>query len=311
MKSKGALFMTEIHIPVFLDDVLNELDIAPNDIIFEGTVGFSGHASEICKQLFSHQLEAGIYLGVDRDSDAFLFSKKKLSQYPHAFLYQTTFDQISTIKQSHQISAFTKLFLDLGVSSYQLDTPERGFSYTYSGPLDMRMSMDEPLSAADILNNYDEEALSRVFDSYSDLHSYQKLIDTILIYRQNQSFLETDQLIDVIKKSFYFRNNRKLFLRTCAQVFQSIRIEVNDELGCLHRFLDHLKDNMAVGGRLAIITFHSIEDRIVKQFAKNQNWLVPVGKKVRQYTYHQAKTNPRARSAKLRVLERIAPLDKG
>ena len=100
-----------------LDDVLNELDIAPNDIIFEGTVGFSGHASEICKQLFSHQLEAGIYLGVDRDSDAFLFSKKKLSQYPHAFLYQTTFDQISTIKQSHQISAFTKLFFKIRPNS--------------------------------------------------------------------------------------------------------------------------------------------------------------------------------------------------
>ncbi len=296
--------MKKIHVPVFLEEVISSLEISQEDAFFEGTVGFSGHAFPICEKLFESASNSAIYVGVDRDLDAFSYSQNSLKQFNKAFLHRTTFDHLSELKTHHNLSGFTKVFLDLGVSSFQLDTADRGFSYTHLGPLDMRMSQDSKCSAASILNEYDGEALSRLFDLYADLPSHRKLVDTILLFREERPFRETSDLVSVIKKSFYFRNNRKLYLRTCAQVFQSIRIEVNDEMGCLHRFLDQLNDCMAIKGRLAIITFHSIEDRIVKQFVKHQDWLTPVGKKVRQYTYHQAKDNPRARSAKLRVLER-------
>ena len=292
-----------MHIPVLLEETVFLLDIQGSDRIFEGTLGFGGHAEALCSDLS----EEGVYMGVDRDQDGIAYSKERLGTPENFYFFHGNYVDIKTYLKRVKIDTVTKILLDLGMSSYQLDQSGRGFSFLQDDPLDMRMDKTEDtLSAADILNTYDVEALDSLFYQYGEIRKPQKLVQVIVSFRKDTSFTKTGDLLSCIKKGFYFRQNRRLYIRTCSQVFQALRIAVNQELEALGQFLSQVKDVLDEGGRLAIISFHSVEDRLVKEFYKsNKTWLRPVNKKVIQLSYHDAKKNVRARSAKLRVYERV------
>ncbi len=194
-----------------------------------------------------------------------------------------------------------KVLVDLGVSSWQIDQPERGFSFQKDGPLDMRMNASEGQTASDILQHYETEALLAMFKTGGELRRPEKLVQRLIEKRKSEPISTTLQLVEHIKKSFYFRNQRTLFMKTCAQVFQALRMEVNQELQNLGIFLEALESHLNPSGRVAIITFHSLEDRLVKQFFKSNSHFQPINKKVISPTYAQTQHNPRSRSAKLRV----------
>ncbi len=293
---------TEPHIPVLCEEVVSGLDIQPDDIVVDGTLGFSGHARAMLPSLTGQ----GLYIGIDRDQDALNFSKQVLAPYPNVSFHHMTYIDFPKALIQCGKTGCDKMLVDLGVSSWQIDQAERGFSFTKEGPLDMRMNASDTVSASTILMTYSEEELHHIFLTYGELFNPQKLVRLIVEVRKQLPEFSTMDLVALIKKSFYFNNQRSQFLKTCAQVFQALRIEVNQELAQLESFLEQLHQWLNPNGRIAIITFHSLEDRMVKYFFKdNKAWLEPVGKKVIAPTYAQAGKNPRSKSAKLRIVKRI------
>ena len=263
----------------------------------DGTVGYGGHAAELLSGLTQ-----GMLIGLDRDATAIQHSGKRFENIPCVKLVQANYDEFPRVLETLNIPKVSKILLDLGVSSLQIDQPGRGFSFQKDGPLDMRMS-SEGVSAEDILNTYTESELMRIFTEWGDLRYPQKLVTNLLNARTQGLPKTTLELVQIIKKSFFFKNQRSLFMKTCSQVFQSLRMEVNQEMAHLTQCLEQIPLYMKPGGRLAIITFHSIEDRMVKTFFKaRKDSFVPVTKKVISATYAQAGINPRAKSAKLRLL---------
>jgi 16S rRNA (cytosine1402-N4)-methyltransferase len=295
--------MTEaIHIPVLCEAVVEGLNIQPDDIVLDGTLGFSGHASQLISSLSSK----GLYIGIDRDEEALAYSRERLGSNPSFKSFHTTYSRFPEILAQEHLKGFDKGLVDLGVSSRQIDHGPRGFSFTKEGPLDMRMNRDDRLTAAEILASYSEDDLTRIFVEYGEIFKPFKLVRHIIDIRKHSPILTTMDLVALIKKSFYFNNQRSQFLKSCALVFQALRMEVNQELQELETFLNHIPTWLNPGGRLAVITFHSLEDRMVKFFFKeNKTWLTPVGKKVIAPTYAQAGENPRSKSAKLRIVQRL------
>jgi 16S rRNA (cytosine1402-N4)-methyltransferase len=293
--------MSSPHIPVLLEEVLQRLDIHPGDIVVDGTLGFAGHAYEMAKALQNE----GQFIGIDQDPEAILFSQQKLSAFQNSQLITDNYSNLPHILDHLGVPKVNKLLLDIGVSSWQIDQAKRGFSFQKDGPLDMRMSPKNPKSAQTILATYSAEELLAVFKNYGELYPAQTLVKNIVEWRKTTPFFTTTDLTRVIKKSFYFNNQRAKMMKTFAQVFQALRIEVNQELDVLTHVLKILPDRIAIQGRVAIITFHSLEDRIVKQFFKaHKTAFKSVGSKLKP-SYHDAKDNPRARSAVLRVYERV------
>lgn len=297
------------HVPVMLREAVDGLAIQPDGIYVDATFGGGGHSRAILQQLGP----GGRLLAFDQDADAQrnLPEDKRLVFVPHNFRH------IGRFLRLHKITQINGLLADLGVSSHQFDEGERGFSIRFDAPLDMRMDTRQPLTAADILQTYTAERLHKMFEQYGEVTNARTLAQTIAELRKTHSLKTIRQFMQalqpVVKGNPY---------RYFAQVFQALRIEVNDELGALKEMLQQLKDILAPGGRVAIITFHSLEDRIVKQFfregsfetaephnpflqEKKQQWLKAVNKKTIVPAEKELKENPRARSARLRVAERV------
>ena len=295
------------------------LKIRPCGTYVDGTLGGGGHSEGICKRLGKE----GILIGIDRDRDALEAAEERLESYQcKKFFVQSNYSDIKDVLKELDIDSIDGALLDLGVSSFQLDNPQRGFSYMQEAPLDMRMSQDDDFTAYDVVNTYSADELKNIIFKYGEERWASRIADFIVKARKDKPIETTGQLVDIIKAAIP-ASARREGPHPAKRTFQAIRIEVNDELGQLGKAVDRFCDILAPGGRLCIITFHSLEDRIVKDVInrrtnpctcpkefpvcvcgkigdikkKNNKPIAPSAEEVEK--------NPRARSAKLRVAEKI------
>lgn len=307
------------HVPVLLEECIDGLNINPDGIYVDGTLGGAGHSSEICKRLSPN----GMLIGIDRDEEALRVSSKRLEEFDckKAFVHGN-YSDIKNILRELDIEEIDGALLDLGVSSYQLDNPERGFSYMNDAALDMRMDRSEGMTAYDIVNEYSKDELYRIIKSYGEERWASRIADFIVKARREKPIETTFELVEIIKAAVP-ASARRNGPHPAKRTFQAIRIEVNDELGGVKRAVDDFIDVLAPKGRLAIISFHSLEDRIVKDaYSERENPCVcppeipicvcgkkPEIKKINKKpivpSESQEDENPRARSAKLRVCEKL------
>ena len=307
------------HRPVMLEQCVKGLDIRPDGIYVDGTLGGGGHSAAICRSLD----ERCALIGIDRDRDALDVSSERRKEYKcKKYFVQSNYSDIKQVLNELKIEKVDGALLDLGVSSFQLDNPQRGFSYMNDAPLDMRMSQDDDFTAYDIVNDYDRNELIRVIGKYGEERWASRIADFIVKVRLDKPIESTYELVDVIKQAIP-ASARRTGPHPAKRTFQAIRIEVNDELSQLERAVEEFCDILAPGGRLCIITFHSLEDRIVKEiFSRRANPCTcprefPIcvcGKKadIKKITgkpfvpdAEETEENPRARSAKLRIAEKI------
>ena len=307
------------HISVLLNECIDNLNIKPDGIYVDGTMGGGGHSLEIAKRLTTGRL-----ICIDQDPNAHEAAGKRLAEYKDRITFvRDNFGNIANILNSLGIEKIDGMLLDIGVSSHQLDEAERGFSYQQDAPLDMRMNPDRPFSAYDVVNGYDEDELDRVIFTYGEERWARRIAQFIVKEREAKPIETTGELVDIIKKAVP-KGARKDGPHPAKRTFQAIRIEVNGELEVLQRAIDDVAARLAVGGRLCIITFHSLEDRIVKEaFRKQENPCIcppqfpvcvcgkkPLGRVITRKpilpSKEELEENPRSRSAKLRVLEGVS-----
>ena len=307
------------HISVLLNECIDNLNIRPDGIYVDGTMGGGGHSLGIAKRLTTGRL-----ICIDQDPNAHEAAGKRLAEYKDRITFvRDNFGNIKSILDSLEIEKIDGMLLDIGVSSHQLDEAERGFSYQQDAPLDMRMNPDRPFSAYDVVNGYDEDELDRVIFTYGEERWARRIAQFIVKEREANPIETTGELVDIIKKAVP-KGARKDGPHPAKRTFQAIRIEVNGELEVLQRAIDDVAARLAVGGRLCIITFHSLEDRIVKEaFRKQENPCIcppqfpvcvcgkkPLGRVITRKpilpSKEELEENPRSRSAKLRVLEGVS-----
>lgn len=303
--------MEFVHKSVLFDEAIKVLDLNENKIIVDGTAGGGGHSGEIAKR-------AKRVISIDQDPDAIAVLNERLGDKENVTIVHDNYSNIKNIISNLNIEKIDGLLLDLGVSSFQLDTAERGFSFHKDAPLDMRMSKSG-LSAYDVVNNYDERQLADIIYRYGEEKFSRRIAANIVKARAKKPIETTFELVDIIKSSMPQKAMRDA--HPARRTFQAIRIEVNAELDVLKSTLEDAFDILAPGGRIAIITFHSLEDRIVKeQFAKwCQGCTCPkefpvcvCGKKPKGKTFksispskEELEENPRARSSRLRIFEKF------
>jgi len=306
------------HKSVLLTETIEGLEIKPDGIYVDGTLGGAGHSKEIAKRLS----DKGRLVGIDQDADAIATASDRLAPFgDKVAVVRSNYCNMPEVLKSLSIEKVDGILLDLGVSSYQLDTIERGFSYKYDTDLDMRMDRRQSLSAKEIVNEYSEKELFRVIRDYGEEQFAQNIAKHIVLKRKEEPINTTFQLNEIIKASIpaKFRTNGHPSKKT----FQAIRIECNKELDVLKDTLDKMIELLNPGGRICIITFHSLEDRIVKSiFKKNENPCTcpsefpvcvcgkkPLGKVITRKpilpSEEEMEENSRSKSAKLRVFERI------
>lgn len=305
------------HIPVLREQCIECLNIKEGGVYVDGTLGGGGHSSCVLKRLNN----TGRLIGIDRDSEALAHTSKRLAEYPNVTYVKDNHENIKSILQELGINEVDGILLDLGVSSYQLDEPSRGFSYMHDASLDMRMNKDQEFTAHDVVNQYSEEALSKIFFEYGEEKYSKSIARKIVDSRKKQEIKTTFELVDIIKSAIptKARNEKQ---HPAKRVFQAIRIEVNGELIDLERALKDSVMSLKKGGRLLVITFHSLEDRIVKKTFENlqgkctcppdfpkcicgfESYGKVITKKPIIAEDNELIENPRARSAKLRVFER-------
>lgn len=304
------------HYSVMLPQCMEGLNIKPDGIYIDGTAGGAGHSRAIAERLTTGQL-----LSFDRDPDAVAEATKRLAPYPAAEVIHSEFAHIPEVLAEKGIEGVDGILLDLGVSSYQLDNPERGFAYSVDAPLDMRMSR-EGMTAADILNTYDVDAMARIFREFGEERFAYPIAKRIAAQREKEPFTHTGQLVELIYTTIPAAARREGG-HPAKRVFQALRIAVNSELDQLSQCLDTAFDCLNPGGRFVILTFHSLEDRMVKQkFAGYcQGCTCPpefpvcvCGKKPRaklinrkpiEADAEELAQNSRSKSAKLRILEKL------
>ena len=308
------------HIPVMLNECLEGLNIKSDGIYFDGTLGGAGHSSEILKQLNKN----GLLLATDKDDDAIRVATQRLSKIASNFkVVKSDFKRFDKILEELGIEKVDGVLLDLGVSSYQLDTAERGFSYIADAPLDMRMDRSSALTAEMVVNEYSADDLTKIFYEYGEEQFTRRIVQNIVETRKSARITTTKMLADIIKQSV----PKKVQIQKgnpCKKVFQAIRIEVNGELKGLYEAINQMIERLKIGGRIAIITFHSLEDRIVKDCFKNNSTgcicpknipvcvcghkacLKLINKKPITACLNELKNNSRSASAKLRIAEKIA-----
>ena len=293
-----------VHVPVLMDKVISSLDLHASDVVFDGTINGGGHSLEIVKYLS----DSGILIGVDVDRVAIESSKKKFRESrAQVNLICDNFRNIDTIVDNLELNYVDKILLDLGWSSNQFENPERGFSFMYDGPLLMTLSGDSeavPFTAYTIVNEWEEDSIVSILENYGEEKYAWKITQAILKERKNNSITSTLQLANIIFQVVPERyRNRKIHPAT--KTFQALRIAVNDEMGALHEVLEKGFNLLSTGGRMAIITFHSVEDRVVKNFfrkKKQEGSARLLTKKPQTASKDELEKNKRARSAKLRVL---------
>lgn len=307
------------HTSVLLEETIAGLNIREDGIYVDGTLGGGGHASVLCTKLS----EKGTLIGIDRDKDALEATSKRLEEYPCRKIFvQSNYSDIKNVLEEQGIDEIDGAMLDLGVSSFQLDNSQRGFSYMQNAPLDMRMNQDDKFTAYDVVNRYSKDELTQIIRKYGEEKWASRIAEFIVKFRKKEPIENTEQLVEIIKAAVPARARRD-GPHPAKRTFQAIRIEVNDELGQLERACEEFCDVLAPGGRLCIITFHSLEDRIVKEsFRTRANPCTcppefPIcvcGKKadVRKITgkpivpsEEELESNHRARSAKLRIIEKL------
>ncbi len=304
------------HVPVLFDECMDNLNIRPDGIYVDGTLGGGGHAFGIGQRLS----EKGLLIGIDRDQDALDAAAEKLAPLNcRKILVRSTYAEIKSVLERENISGIDGALLDIGVSSFQLDNSERGFSYMQDAPLDMRMNRDDSLTAADVVNSYTRQQLTDIIREYGEERWAARIAEFIVRARKQKEIETTWQLVDIIKAAIP-ASARREGPHPAKRTFQAIRIEVNGELDQLETAVDAFCDVLNPGGRLCIITFHSLEDRIVKQaFSRRLNPCtcppefpvcvcgkvsdaVKVTGKPITASEEELEKNPRARSAKLRVI---------
>lgn len=307
------------HIPVLLNETIELLNIKEDGIYIDGTIGGGGHSFEIAKLLRPEK--GGRLIGLDQDDAAIRAAKNKLTPFSCLLTVErSNFVNMKAVTDSLGIKKVNGILLDLGVSSYQLDSRERGFSYMDDAPLDMRMDRRESLSAYEVVNEYPEKELTRILREYGEERYAGRIACSIIKAREKGSIKSTFELRDIVEASIPMKV-KKTGGHPAKRTFQAVRIEVNRELKVLSDSLDMMTDLLSPGGRLAIITFHSLEDRIVKQgFKKNENPCIcppdfPVcvcgrvskGRVITRKpvvpSEEEMRENPRSKSAKLRVFE--------
>ena len=304
------------HKPVLLEETINGLDIKPNGIYVDGTLGGAGHSKEILKQLSSK----GLLVGIDRDEEALKAAKENLKEFQNVKYIHGNHDEIAEILESLEIKEVDGILLDLGVSSYQLDERNRGFSYLGNNELDMRMDKTQPLTAKKVVNTYSEEELANIIYEYGEERFSRQIARKICEYRKNKEIETTEELVNIIEKSMpaFAKKDGHPAKRT----FQAIRIEVNDEIKPLYNTVRNCIKLLKPGGRLCIITFHSLEDRAVKNAyidaqgkctcPKDLPYCVCgaisegkiINKKPIIATEKEQEENSRSKSAKLRIFEK-------
>lgn len=304
------------HYSVMLEECIEGLHIRPDGTYIDGTTGGAGHSSEIASRL-----PKGRLLSFDRDPDAVAVAKERLAPYPQAEVVHSDFARIPEVLEEKGIAAVSGILLDLGVSSYQLDNPERGFAYSVDAPLDMRMSREGP-TAADLLNAYDAESLARIFREFGEEKFAFPIARNIVTARGKEPFVTTTQLVQLIYDTIPAAARREGG-HPAKRVFQALRIAVNSELEQLSLVLDNAFDCLEPGGHFVILTFQSLEDRMVKQkFAGycrgctcppefpvcvcgKQPRARLITRKPMMASEQELSQNVRSKSAKLRILEKI------
>ncbi len=303
--------MEFVHKSVLFDESIKALELNENKIIADGTAGGGGHSREIAKT-------AKRLIAIDQDPDAINVLNERIGSLPNVTIVHDNFSNIKNIISNLELDGVDGVLLDLGVSSYQLDNGDRGFSFHQDAPLDMRMSK-EGLSAYDVVNNYDEKSLANVIWKYGEEKFSRSIARKVVEKRQEKPIETTFELVDIIKSSMPAKELKKG--HPARKTFQAIRIEVNNELGRLEEALDSIFESLNPGGIVAIITFHSLEDRIVKE--KFADWTrgctcpkefpicvcgnKPKGEllfKSKSPTEDELKENPRARSSRLRAFRK-------
>ena len=305
------------HKPVMLKECIEGLNIKPNGIYVDGTLGGAGHSKEIVKKLS----EKGLLIGIDRDEDALKAAKENLKEYDNVKYVKDNHDNIKQILENLGIEKVNGILLDLGVSSYQLDERNRGFSYLGENRLDMRMDKSQKLTAEEVVNTYTEEDLANIIYEYGEERFSRQIAKNICQFRKNNKIETTKQLVEIIEKSI--PKSKQKDGHPAKRTFQAIRIEVNDEIKPLYNTVKDCIDCLEPEGRLCIITFHSLEDRAVKNAmidAKGKCTCPPdlpycicgaksLGKIITRKpiiaSKQEQEENSRSKSAKLRIFEKV------
>ncbi|WP_035041255.1 16S rRNA (cytosine(1402)-N(4))-methyltransferase RsmH [Catonella morbi] len=306
------------HIPIMLEEVIEGLDIKPNGIYVDGTLGGGGHSYEIAKRLVS----GGRLIGIDQDEAAIKAAGARLSEFgDRVIIVRSNYAQMVSVLQSLGIEQVDGILLDLGVSSHQLDNAERGFSYMEDALLDMRMDRRQEKTARDIVNYYSQAELTRIIRDYGEDRFAAKIVAKIIDFRENKPVETTGELAEIIKSAIPVKY-RLTGGHPAKRTFQAIRIELNRELGVLEESIEGMLDILSDGGRMAVIAFHSLEDRIVKSAFKKAESpctcppdfpICVCGKKSKGFVAsrkplipsdEETERNPRAKSSKLRIFVR-------
>ena len=295
--------MTEatVHVPVLMLEVIEQLHPSSGCIYVDGNLGLGGHSEAILK----HSSPGGQVIGLDWDKRALGMARERLKAYGDRIsCVRSNFAEIDGVLADLGVTEVDGILLDLGLSSLQLDEGQRGFSFRGSEPLDMRMDDRVPDTAADLLNTASEEELADIFYYFGEERQARRIASAISAARVRQPFETTDQLVDLVEKAIPRRfHPRKIHVAT--KVFQGLRIAVNRELDNLARILEIGSGLLKQGGRFCVISFHSLEDRIVKRSFLEDRLLKTVTRKPMRPSEKECRENPRARSAKLRVAERV------
>lgn len=306
-----------MHISVLLNEAIQALNLKDDGIYVDATLGYAGHSSEILKRV-----RRGCLFAFDQDSDAINYSREKLSKIGDNFtIIYSNFVHMKEELAKRNVDKVDGILFDLGVSSVQLDEADRGFSYHNDAKLDMRMDKNKELSAYEVVNNYDEERLVEIFFKYGEEKYSRSIARAIVKYRENKKIDTTLELVEIIKSAIPMKAKKDK--HPARKVFQAIRIEVNHELDILEESMNNALDLLNIGGRLVVITFHSLEDRIVKNTFRERTSIdekvkglpnIPeeylnnyklVNHKAVVPSRDELENNNRSRSAKMRVIERI------
>jgi 16S rRNA (cytosine1402-N4)-methyltransferase len=304
------------HIPVLRNEVIKFLVTNPDGVYVDGTLGGAGHAESIIEKIYPH----GTLIGIDADADAHVEAKERLQRFSAKVVFvHDNNANIRSILQSHNFPSIQGMLLDLGVSSFQLDEGSKGFSFRGDDVLDMRMDRRQPFNASTVLNTYSDERLADVFWNYGEERNSRKIARAIAESREVKKIETTGDLANIVERKV----PGQFLTKTLARIFQALRIEVNHELDSLPRTLNDTVDFLVSGGRIVVISYHSLEDRIVKNFfQKHSAAIIPSGhklvpdmpatpklrvltKKPVVASREEQLSNPRSRSAKMRVAERI------
>ncbi len=309
--------MNNMHISVLLNEAIQALNLKDDGIYVDATLGYAGHSSEILKRV-----RRGCLFAFDQDSDAINYSREKLSKIGDNFtIIYSNFVHMKEELAKRNVDKVDGILFDLGVSSVQLDEVDRGFSYHNDAKLDMRMDKNKELSAYEVVNNYEEERLVEIFFKYGEEKYSRSIARAIVKYRENKKIDTTLELVEIIKSAIPMKAKKDK--HPARKVFQAIRIEVNHELDILEESMNNALDLLNIGGRLVVITFHSLEDRIVKNIFRERTSIdekvkglpnIPeeylnnyklVNHKAIVPSRDELENNNRSRSAKMRVIERI------